>query len=113
MVAGREDEEAEVEVDVYCAMTDGANSYKLKAYPPPQIVDFDASPAHKVVHLVEVMLYTKKLPVKHSRPFSMPKNRYWPVWAKAAHLAIVMVPEYDMDALSARVDLSAMQPRAE
>lgn len=56
MVAGREDEEAEVEVDVYCAMTDGANSYKLKAYPPPQMVDFDASPAHKVVHLVEVTL---------------------------------------------------------
>jgi hypothetical protein len=54
MVAGRVDEEAEVEV--YCAMTDGANSYKLKAYPPPQTVDFDASPAHRVAHLVEVTL---------------------------------------------------------
>lgn len=59
-----------VEVDdtateAYCATTAGANSYRLKAYDPPQIVEFDASPAHSDLQFVEVVLYASTLPVKH------------------------------------------------
>lgn len=44
------------ETEAYCARTDGANSYKLKAYDPPQTVEFDASPPQKLLQLVDVVL---------------------------------------------------------
>lgn len=47
---------AETEADAYWARTAGASSYKLKAYDPPQTVEFDASPAQKLLQFVDVVL---------------------------------------------------------
>lgn len=68
-------EDEDTSPEAYCPRTAGADSYKLKAYDPPQIVEFEASPTQTVLQFVDVVFYARTLPVKHWFPTSRPNNR--------------------------------------